>query len=75
MADFMKAALGIAIAMVLIANVIIQIAKNTNTTYACVQNASQTCSWTTTEITLWGLISLVAIMSLIYGVANAFGMF
>lgn len=63
MADFMRAALGIAIAMVLVSSVVIQIAKTTNTS-----------TWSATEVTLWGLISLVAIMSLIYGIANAFGM-
>lgn len=77
MADFMRAALGIAIAMILIANVVISIAKSTNQTYTCGANASGAtlnCGWSATEVTLWGLISLVAIMSLIYGVANAFGM-
>jgi len=63
MANLFSGILSIVLSVILIASVVVPVIKEQNTT-----------GWTTAETTLFGLVSLVAIFGLIYGVANVFGM-
>ena len=38
-------------------------------------SAQNTTAWSTGEVALWGLISLVSIMGLVYGAGAVFGLF
>ena len=63
MASFMNGIISIVMAVVLITGVVIPLVKNTSTT-----------NWTTAEITVFGLISLVSILGIVNGVAQIFGL-
>ena len=62
MANFIMGIISLAISVVVLANVFIYTVKNTSTT-----------GWSTSEITMWGLLSLISIVGLVYGVMNVFG--
>jgi len=63
MANMFNGILSIVLSVILIASVVIPIIKEQNVT-----------GWTTAETTLFGLVSLVSIFGLVYGVANVFGL-
>lgn len=63
MANFITGIISLTLGVVILANVFIFTVKNTSTT-----------GWTSAEVALWGLLSLVGIMGLIYGVLNVFGL-
>jgi len=63
MANFLSGIISLTISLVVLANVFITTVK-----------AQNTSSWDTSEVALWGLISLVAIAGVVYGAANLFGM-
>jgi len=52
----------ITLGAVMLANVFISVIKGTNTT-----------TWTTSEVALWGLLTLVGIIGLVVGVLQVFG--
>jgi hypothetical protein len=54
--------ISLSISVVVLASVFIATVKNTSTT-----------SWSTSEVTMWGLLSLIAIVGLLFGVMNVFG--
>jgi hypothetical protein len=62
MASFIGGIISLSIGVVVLANVFITTVKGTNTT-----------TWTTSEITMFGLLTLVGIVGLLYGVLNLFG--
>lgn len=62
MANFVTGILSLTIGVILLANVFITVVKGTNTT-----------GWETSEVALWGLLTLVGIAGLAYGVMNVFG--
>jgi len=55
--------ISLTIGVVILANVFITTVKNQSTT-----------DWTTAEIALWGLLTLVSIAGILYGVLNVFGL-
>jgi len=54
--------ISLSISVVVLANVFIFTVKNTSTT-----------DFTPAEVTMWGLLSLIAIVGLVYGVMQVFG--
>lgn len=63
MANFIMGIISLTIGVVILANVFISTVKSTNTT-----------GWTTAEVALWGLLTLVGVAGLVYGVLNVFGL-
>lgn len=60
--SFIKGIISLTVAVILLANVFIATVKATNTT-----------GWESSEIALWGLLVLLSIVGLVYGIANIFG--
>lgn len=63
MANFIAGIISLTIGVVVLAEVFIATVKGTNTS-----------TWGTAEIALWGLLSLIGIAGIIYGVMTVFGM-
>ncbi len=63
MANFIMGIISLTIGVVILANVFIQTVKN-----------QSTAGWTGAEIALWGLLTLVSIAGILYGVLNVFGL-
>ncbi len=78
--------ISITIGAVILASVFMTSVKAVNTTGTCVgvnssgfdcstmENATQLGAWTTAEIAMWGLLSLIGVVGLLYGVLNVFGL-
>jgi hypothetical protein len=64
MANMFGGIFSLVLSIILIAQVIIPTVLGQNTT-----------TWSTGEVALWGLISLVSIMGLVYGAGAVFGLF
>lgn len=62
MANFISGIISLSISAVILASVFIFTIKNTSTT-----------GWTSSETTMWGLLTLIAIVGMLYGVLNVFG--
>ena len=62
MASFIAGIVQLSLGVIFLATVFINQVKNTNTT-----------GWTTTEITLWGLLTIAGITGMVLGVLNLFG--
>jgi hypothetical protein len=62
-ANFILGLISLTIGVIVLASVFITTVKNTNTS-----------SFTTGEVALWGLLTLVAIAGMLYGVLNVFGL-
>jgi hypothetical protein len=62
MADFIRAIIGLTIGIVVFASLYMSTVKTTNQS-----------GWTAQEITLWGLLSIVGIVGIVYAVLNIFG--
>lgn len=63
MANFIGGIISITIGAVILANVFISTIKTTNTD-----------TWTASEIAMWGLLTLVGVVGLVYGVLQVFGL-
>ena len=63
MANFISGLISLTIGVVILANVFIYTVKNTST-----------AGWTGAEIALWGLLTLISIAGIIYGIMNVFGL-
>lgn len=63
MANFITGIISLTVGVVILANVFIFTVKNTSTT-----------GWETSEIAMWGLLTLVSIVGIVYGVLNVFGL-
>ena len=75
MANMITGIISISISAVILASVFMATIKGTNTT-TCV-NLSSGCTaenWNAAEIAMWGLLSLIGIVGLLYGVLNVFGL-
>ena len=55
--------IGITIGVVILANVFITTVK-----------AQNTSTWSTSEVAMWGLLTLIGIVGLVYGVLSVFGL-
>jgi hypothetical protein len=79
MANFITGIISITVSAVILASVFIATVKASNQSYNGVYcgnpNSTQyQCSWSTAEIAMWGLLTLIAIVGLLYGVLNVFGL-
>lgn len=63
MANFIMGLISLTIGVVVLATVFITQVKATNTS-----------AWSTGEVALWGLLSLVGIAGMLYGVLSVFGL-
>lgn len=63
MASFIGGIINITIGAVILASVFISTVKTTNTD-----------TWTASEVSMWGLLTLVGIVGLVYGVLQVFGL-
>ena len=63
MANFVTGIISLTIGVVVLSTVFISTVKGTNTS-----------TWTSGEVALWGLLSLCGIAGVLYGVLNVFGM-
>lgn len=63
MANMITGIISITIGAVILASVFIYTIKNTSTS-----------GWASSEIAMWGLLSLIGIVGLVYGVLNVFGL-
>ena len=87
MANFIGTVIGLVLAVVMVATVLIPTIKGTNTTGSCTQTAGTadfTCSplvnatmvgaWGASEVAILALGSIIALAGLAYAVAAAFGL-
>ena len=74
MANFILGLISLTIGVVVLASVFITTVKDANQSYTCGVGMNESCAWSTGEIALWGLLSLVAIAGMLYGVLNVFGL-
>jgi len=88
MANFITGIISLTISVVILANVFITVVKGTTTCVAGAlgANCNGTAGWgtnatgvggyafTSGEVAMWGLITLVAIVGMVYGVINVFGL-
>ena len=63
MANFISGIISITIGAVILASVFISTIKTTNTS-----------TFTTSEVAMWSLLTLIGIVGLLYGVLNVFGL-
>lgn len=63
MANFITGIISLTIGVVILANVFITTVKTTNTT-----------GWSSAEIAMWGLVTLIGIAGIVYGVMSVFGL-
>ena len=61
--NFIGGIINITIGAVILSSVFITTVKATNTS-----------AWTTAEVAMWGLLTLVGIIGLVYGVLQVFGL-
>lgn len=78
MGNFVVGIISLSIGVVVLANVFIYSTRNISSTSGCINRWNGTeClghSLSSAELALWGLIALVGIGGMIYGVMNVFGM-
>ena len=63
MANFVAGIISATLGVVMLSAVLIPQVKAVNTS-----------TWTTGEVALWGVISLIAIIGIVYGIGSMFGM-
>jgi len=75
MANFIMGIISLAVGVVVLSGVFITTVKGVNQsyTYTLANGSSATGTWTTSEVALWGLLTIVGIAGLVYGVLNVFG--
>ena len=80
MANFITGIISITISAVILSSVFISTIKAQSMCTAgtlganCNGTAGWGTSWTSGEIAMWGLLTLIAIVGLLYGVLNVFGL-
>jgi len=78
MANFISGIISLTIGVVVLANVFIVTVKDTNTANGSTcfypNGTTYICGWEASEIALWGLLSLIGIAGILYGVMSVFGM-
>ena len=65
MANFIGGIISLALGIIVLTNVYLNIVHTTNT--------SPILGWTSAEIALWGVMGLLGIIGLMFGVLNVFG--
>lgn len=62
MANFIGGIISITLGVIVLANVFMTTVHATNTS-----------TWTTSEVALWGVLGLVGVIGILYGTLNVFG--
>jgi len=73
MANFIMGIISLSISVVVLANVFIFAVKNTT---QCGNHNGTDClsgAWSASEVTMWDLLSLIAIVGMVFGVMQVFG--
>ena len=70
---FIQGIISMALSVIVLASVLIPVIKGANQTSATGVNGSLV-PWSASELTLWGVITIISIMGLVYGIAQMFGM-
>ena len=70
---FVQGIISITLSVIVLASVFIPVVKGTNTTTPTGVNGSPV-SWSAGELALWGVMTIIAIMGLVYGIAQTFGL-
>lgn len=79
MANFLMGIISLSIGAVVLSGVFITTIKATNQTYRCYnysgdgREVAGGCAWGTSEIALYGLLTICGIAGMVYGVLNVFG--
>jgi len=75
MANFIMGIITLSIGVVIMSSVFILNVKNTNQTGLCwyANGTSYSCAWSSGEIAIWGLLTIVGIAGIIYGLLSTFG--
>lgn len=77
MANFIMGMISITIGTIMISSVFISAVKGANQTAWCFNETSGkqevACAWSGSEIALWGLLTIVGIAGILYGVLSVFG--
>lgn len=63
MGNFVSGIISVTIGALMLTAVFIPVIKGTNTS-----------TWTTSEVSLWGVVTLIGIVGLVYGTASLFGL-
>ena len=63
MANFITGLIGLTLGVVVLSGVFITTVKDTNTS-----------TWSSGEVALWGLLTIGAVAGMVYGVLNVFGL-
>ena len=63
MANFVSGIISLVLGIVLVANLFMPTVKDANTT-----------GWNTGEVAMWGVVGLAAIIGIVYGAFNIFGL-
>lgn len=71
MASMIAGIISVSISAVLLASVFIAQVKAENRTYV---KGNESFNWSASEISMWGLLTLVSIVGLLYGVLAIFGL-
>jgi len=68
--------ISLTVGAVILASVFISTIKAQNTSYNCYNGSGAlvTCTWTTAEIAMWSLLTLIGIVGLLYGTLRVFGL-
>ena len=76
MANFIMGIIGLSVGVVVLSGVFINSIKTANQTGTCfyANGSGYSCGWTSADIAMWGLLSIVGIAGLVYGVLNVFGL-
>lgn len=76
MTNFITGIISLTLGVTILSSVFITTVKNANQTGTCfyANGVSYSCSWTSGEIALWGLLSIAGIAGLVYGVLSVFGL-
>jgi len=73
LANFLMGIISLSISAIILANVFIYSVKNSTGCIAGNCTGKNEPAWSAAEITMWGLLTLVAIVGMLYGVMNVFG--
>ena len=74
MGNMITGIISLSVGAVLLASVFITSVKNVNQTYTDPVTGNGTLTWTTGETAMWGLLTLIGIVGMVYGVLNVFGL-
>ena len=77
MSNLITGIISITISAVILANVFVAQVKHQNTSVDgryCSAAANQSCPWSASEVAMWGLLTLLSIVGLVYGVLSVFGL-